>query len=589
MWKNVVVWFWLCLLLAGCGGGAGSPSSATSPITINSSPASSSATSSPSVMSSSVVAVSSSAPSSSIDSSSSSSNSSALSSFMSSSSSSKSARNISNKLEAEQNDGALGVVFEDNQDGQSAGWIDPDDYIEWRVQIPTTGNYNLKTRSSALAAANLQVKVDGIDIVEIGIENTTGWHIWQEFVSASFPLTAGTHTLRVHFTNALQNLDWVKLQASSANPTEELTTGLWRLVDRSNRLTLTHNPFTGWLTEANYSGHIKQQWRIKDLGNARYEFKLEGNGQCLIPTINNGVTLGACGDSTAYWTLDTLRLRSENRPAIYRLRAPSNNCLEFNLITGPKLSPCETNARWYLEPVGYDERSKPVEYEVRALLIVKPTTNVIGVTQASIPTDIIDAAKTSYEQDVAIWFKRMTDGRVAWKAETVISTDPLSSLTEAGGNYLPAAVNMLTDVARYIPRGKYDTAAVFFNAGNVSGGWGWGPGMSVESNYSLWVTVHGGQTPAWQWISGANEPTEVFIHEPMHGYDAHFDRFGLPLPEGYLHGAEANKYSNESNGWAPWYRDYWLGTVIATDDTYRGYGPRMFRMMTVRDYALSQP
>jgi hypothetical protein len=180
-------------------------------------------------------------------------------------------------------------------------------------------------------------------------------------------------------------------------------------------------------------------------------------------------------------------------------------------------------------------------------------------------------------------------GRVVWKAETVISPDPLSSLTEGGGNYLPAATNMLTDVARYIPRGKYDTVAVFFNAGNVSGGWGWGPGMSVESNYSLWVTVHGGKTPAAQWISGANEPTEVFIHEPMHGYDAHFDRFGLPLPEGYLHGAETNKYGNESNGWAPWYRDYWLGTVIAADDTYRGYGPRMFRMMTVRDYALTQP
>jgi len=243
----------------------------------------------------------------------------------------------------------------------------------------------------------------------------------------------------------------------------------------------------------------------------------------------------------------------------------------------------------YIEAVGYGERSQPAEYEVRSLLIVKPVTDIAGTTYATIPQDIVEAAQTSYVEHVAKWFQRMTDGRVVWAAEAVVSPSPLTSLTESGGNWLPAAENLQADVASFVPRGKYDTVTVFFNAGSLPGGWGWGPGSSPASNYTLWATVHGGTTPATEWTSWNNEPTEVFIHEPMHGFDSLFDQLGLLLPDDYLHGAELNNYSREDDGWMPWYRDYWLGTVIASDDTYRGFGPRMFRMSKPRDYALSQP
>jgi hypothetical protein len=353
-------------------------------------------------------------------------------------------------------------------------------------------------------------------------------------------------------------------------------------------LTLTHNNTTKKLTRTPYSGNIRQQWRIRHLGEAGYEFKLESTHECLVPLTTNAM-MGACGAAGGYWQLETLRLRSEERPAIYRLKSPNNLCLHSSNANPTLLGVCDDNANWYIEPVGYGERSKPVEYEVRALLIVKPVTNVPNLTLATIPEDIIAAARTSFERDVAIWFERMTDGRVLWIGESVISPDPITSFSFEGGNYLPAAVNVPTDVERYVTRGKYDTVAVFFSAGNVPGGWGWGPGSSPASNYSLWVTVHGGTTPANQWISGNNEPTEVFIHEPMHGYDSYIDQFGIPLPTGYLHGTEFNQYARENDGWMPWYRDYWLGTIIGSDDTYRGYGPRMFRTITPRDYALTKP
>jgi hypothetical protein len=240
----------------------------------------------------------------------------------------------------------------------------------------------------------------------------------------------------------------------------------------------------------------------------------------------------------------------------------------------------------YIEPTGYGERNYPVEYQVKALLIIKRVTDH-PESHATISDDAIAAIKTSFEEHVAVWFERMTDGRVRWVGKVEVSPDPLTSFTVAGGNYLPAADNVQADVERYIESGQYDTAGVLFHSGQLPGGWGWGPGRSEASKQTLWITVNGGSVAAAEWTSWRHEPLEVFVHEPMHGYDSHFDVFGLPLPYGYLHGAELNQYARESDGYMPWYRDYWLGQIIAADDTYRGYGPRMFRMLSPSEYALS--
>jgi cysteine-rich repeat protein len=370
----------------------------------------------------------------------------------------------------------------------------------------------------------------------------------------------------------------------------EFKTGLWRLASRADRSTLSRVAATGALAGNDYTGNVRQQWRLRNLSGTRYEFKLEVNNQCLVPSGTSAV-LGACGNSANYWTLDTLRVRSESQPALYRLRSPGNTCLVPNGAASPTLGACNDAARWYLEPVGYGERTATMQYELRTLLIVKPTVNVVSpFSQATIAADIVAAAQVSFKRDVATWFQRMTDGRVLWTGASVVSSTPLTSLFESGGNWLPAAVTMQDDVQAFVPRGKYDSVAAFFKETlpTAPGGWGWGPGISQASNYTAWVTVAGGDRAAEEWISGANEPTEVFIHEPMHGLDGYFEQLGIPLPVGYLHGTEVNAYDRESDGWMPWYRDYWLGTVIAADDTYRGYGPRAFRLPTVRQAALSR-
>ncbi|WP_437875536.1 RICIN domain-containing protein [Sorangium sp. So ce513] len=291
--------------------------------------------------------------------------------------------------------------------------------------------------------------------------------------------------------------------------------------------------------------------------------------------------------------MDTLRARTVDRPALYHLRSSGNNCAIPNGSAQPTLGTCDDSARWYLEPVGFGERLASVEFDFHGLLLVKPHTDIPGVTQGSLPTSVVDAVQVAFEERLAYWMDLITDGRVAWHGSSVVSNDPITSLQGSGDeNYLPAAIHLQQDVQDYVPRGEYDTVQVVFTPGDSKpGGWGWGPGSSYASNYTLWTTVNGKYTTASQWLSTVDsEPVEVFIHEPMHGLDAFYAELGIPLPDGELHASAPNRYAKSGipgRSFLHWYRDYWLGTVIAADDTYRGYGPRAFSEITPRDYALS--
>ncbi|KYF86627.1 hypothetical protein BE20_00305 [Sorangium cellulosum] len=410
-----------------------------------------------------------------------------------------------------------------------------------------------------------------------------------------FPVTlqAGNNTVELRDTQGTAEFDVHSLRVE---PTiagdDELEIGLWRLMSRADRGTLSRDAITGQLVGADYSGGDYQHWRLVGIGASKYQFFHEETGQCLVASSGTTV-LGGCSGSAAEWTVETLRARTVERPALHRLRSSGNSCAVPNGGAQPTLGTCDDSARWYLEPVGFGERLASVEFDFHGLLLVKPNTNVPGVTQGSLSTSVVDAVQFAFEDRVAYWMDLITDGRVAWHGSSVVSNDPITSLSGSGNdNYLPAAVHLQQDVQSFVPRGEYDTVQVFFTPGDSKpGGWGWGPGSNYESNYTMWTTVNGKNTFASEWLSTVNsEPAEVFIHEPMHGLDGFYEELGVPLPEGVLHGSEANRYvksKTPGRSYLHWYRDYWLGTVIASDDTYRGFGPRAFAQITPRDYALS--
>jgi hypothetical protein len=129
------------------------------------------------------------------------------------------ARSIANNLEAESHDGMSGVQYETcSEGGQNAGWIETNDWIEWKISVPTSGSYALTTRSASTASASYAVLVDGTQVTTKSIANTGGWQNWQSFTTSAFNLNAGTRTLRVKFTSGGQNLNYVKVAAASTSP-----------------------------------------------------------------------------------------------------------------------------------------------------------------------------------------------------------------------------------------------------------------------------------------------------------------------------------------------------------------------------------
>ena len=274
----------------------------------------------------------------------------------------------------------------------------------------------------------------------------------------------------------------------SADPYES---GLWRIAATESRLT------TGWsgngrFLAAGYSGHPDQQWRLKAQGTRTYQLVLESRGQCMSNT-GAAVSLVNCGDANTQWTLETLRARTDERPALHRLHRGEQGCLRLEDPTAAAIGACGTEANLYVEPVGYGERAHEAEFELRGLLLIKPSTDVaVPRMIGTIPADTIAAIQIAYRDHLAVWFDRLTDGRIRWVGDSVVAS-PMTAATTEGEGRLPAAATMPDDVSRFLPLGRYDTAAVFFTAGvdergaAVNGGWGWGPGISAASNYTMWV------------------------------------------------------------------------------------------------------
>jgi hypothetical protein len=113
-----------------------------------------------------------------------------------------------------------GVTFEGcSEGGQNAGWIDANDYIEWRINVPSTGNYVLTSRSATTGAAGYEVLVDGALKATKTMTASGGWQNWADFSTSAFSMSAGNRTLSVKFTTAAQKLNYDKETAGTGGAT----------------------------------------------------------------------------------------------------------------------------------------------------------------------------------------------------------------------------------------------------------------------------------------------------------------------------------------------------------------------------------
>jgi hypothetical protein len=118
------------------------------------------------------------------------------------------------KIEAEGYANMSGVQAETTQDvggGQNVGYIDYNDWMEYNLNVPAAGTYNVNFRISApTAGAQFQVKdAAGAVLATVIVPNTGGYQTWQT-ISSSVVLPAGAQVVRLVSTNSTNwNFNWL--------------------------------------------------------------------------------------------------------------------------------------------------------------------------------------------------------------------------------------------------------------------------------------------------------------------------------------------------------------------------------------------
>lgn len=100
---------------------------------------------------------------------------------------------------------------------QNVGWIDPNDWMEYALDLPAAGLYTLDLRvASAPGGANALVTTNGNPVGSFSVGATGGWQSWQN-VQLTVDLPAGPQTLRITSQAASWNLNWFSVQGGAAS------------------------------------------------------------------------------------------------------------------------------------------------------------------------------------------------------------------------------------------------------------------------------------------------------------------------------------------------------------------------------------
>ncbi len=130
-------------------------------------------------------------------------------------------QNIPGTIQAAEYSNASGVITEPSQDGGglSVGTFSTNDWVEYNVNIDSTGSYFVEFRVAADVGfgGKFAVQIDGNTVETLDIKNPTlGWYNWKN-VGAFIDLPQGQHTLRITATESYNgpandtiNLHWMK-------------------------------------------------------------------------------------------------------------------------------------------------------------------------------------------------------------------------------------------------------------------------------------------------------------------------------------------------------------------------------------------
>ena len=124
---------------------------------------------------------------------------------------------IPGKIEAEAYSFQSGVQLESTMDaggGKNIGYLDINDYLDYRINVTTTGIYEVAYRVASEQAGEVELQLIDAEgtvttLQKVDFPATGGWQNWTT-INQNLQLPSGRYTLRMLITRAPFNMNWME-------------------------------------------------------------------------------------------------------------------------------------------------------------------------------------------------------------------------------------------------------------------------------------------------------------------------------------------------------------------------------------------
>jgi hypothetical protein len=119
---------------------------------------------------------------------------------------------VPGKIEAEAYFSMSGIQLEAcSEGGSNVGWIDEGDWMDYRVNVSSSGEYNVRFRVAADGSGEKSVQlIEGNNTSTANFNGTGGWQVWSDATATIF-LNEGIQTIRVYASSTGFNLNYIEL------------------------------------------------------------------------------------------------------------------------------------------------------------------------------------------------------------------------------------------------------------------------------------------------------------------------------------------------------------------------------------------
>ena len=124
---------------------------------------------------------------------------------------------IPGKIEAENYFSENGIKMEQTSDtlgGYDVCWIEPNDFLEYNINVTKAGNYSFSFRAATERKDGV-VEIynsKGIKLGSVAITNTRSWQNWKTFSTNNIALEAGKQNLKLVIAGDRISLNWFEVK-----------------------------------------------------------------------------------------------------------------------------------------------------------------------------------------------------------------------------------------------------------------------------------------------------------------------------------------------------------------------------------------